>query len=165
MFLVKSSGSIPPCPKCGGSLHHRDSRRRIRKKEGGEKQILMIRRLRCEHCHSHHNELPDCLVPFKHYESEVISGVIDGYVKPEDTDSEDYPCMETMRRWISWFQKNKDNLEGFLQNSARCILDFKDQELLFHESLLVSIRNKYQNWLEICLRIVYNSGGFLLSFW
>ncbi len=125
----------------------------------------MIRRLRCEHCHSYHNELPDCLLPYKHYEAEVVSGVIDGYVSSNDSESEDYPCEETMRRWRSWFRKNRNNLEGFLQNSAERILDLKDRMSLFHESLLVSIRNRYQNWLEICLRIVYNSGGCLAQFW
>ena len=53
------------------------------------KEYLMIRRLRCTECHRHHNELPDCLVPHKHYEAEVISGVLDGIVTSEDADSED----------------------------------------------------------------------------
>ena len=30
-------------------------------------------------------------VPYKHYASEVISGVLDGIVTPEDDDSADYP--------------------------------------------------------------------------
>lgn len=163
IFFVKSRGSLPPCPKCGGNLHYRDSRPRIRKKDGGEKQRLMIRRLRCSNCKSLHNELPDCLVPYKHYESEVISGVIDGDIDPKDDMNEDYPCEETMKRWIRWFQRNKNNLEGLLQNAARLVLDYKDQSLLYHESLLISIRNKYNNcWLEIILRIIYNSGGFLV---
>ena len=60
-----------------GTLRYRDSRPRIRKKEGGVKERLMIRRFRCQNCRTYHNELPDCLVPYKHYEAEVIAGVLD----------------------------------------------------------------------------------------
>lgn len=66
IFFVKSRDEQISCPKCGGILYYRDSRQRIRKKDGGEKQILIIRRLRCQSCKTLHNELPDCLVPYKH---------------------------------------------------------------------------------------------------
>lgn len=104
MFFVVSSDDTPVCPVCGGTLKYRDTRPRIRKKEGGLKEYLMIRRLCCTECHRHHNELPDCLVPHKHYEAEVISGVIDGIVTSEDADSEDCPSFLTMLRWLQWFQ-------------------------------------------------------------
>ena len=42
------------------------------------KQRFLIRRLKCSNCGRLHRELPDCLVPYKHYASEVISGVLDG---------------------------------------------------------------------------------------
>ena len=48
----------------------------------------MIRRFRCQNCRSYHNELPDCLVPYKHYEAEVIAGVLDEVILPDDLDSE-----------------------------------------------------------------------------
>lgn len=35
MFFVMSSGSVPCCPRCSGTLRYRDSRLRIRRKEGG----------------------------------------------------------------------------------------------------------------------------------
>ena len=82
MFLVESSETTHICPKCRGTLEYRDSRKRILKHEGGARDQLMIRRFRCCQCCSYHNELPDCLVPYKHYEAEVISGVIDGVVTP-----------------------------------------------------------------------------------
>lgn len=46
----------------------------------------MIRRFRCQNCHSYHNELPDCLVPYKHYEAEVVAGVLDEVILPADLD-------------------------------------------------------------------------------
>lgn len=100
MFFVESSENSPICPFCQENLRYRDSRPRIRKKEGGRKEQLMIRRFRCSNCHSYHNELPDCLVPYKHYETEVISGVLDKIITPEDLDSEDYPSFGTMLRWF-----------------------------------------------------------------
>lgn len=35
--------------------------------------------------------LPDCLTPYKHYNEETISGVLDGIVNSDDEDSEMYP--------------------------------------------------------------------------
>lgn len=161
MFLVKSSDDAPVCPLCGGILKYRDSRLRIRRKEGGCKEHLMIRRLRCSQCGHYHNELPDCLVPHKHYEAEVISGVIDGIVTSEDEDSEEFPSLQTMLRWIRWFQMNLSNIEGFLRSAGYRILGLGEGILFSNASLLDTIRNAYQNWLEQILRIIHNSGGFL----
>ena len=69
VFFVESSVTSHICPSCQGVLAYRDSRIRIRKKEGGHKDFLMIRRFRCKNCHSYHNELPDCLTPYKQYET------------------------------------------------------------------------------------------------
>lgn len=41
-----------------------------------DRHILLIRRLHCEECDRIHHELPDCLVPFKRYEAEVIESVV-----------------------------------------------------------------------------------------
>lgn len=162
MFFVESSVTSHICPSCQGVLAYRDSRIRIRKKEGGHKDLLMIRRFRCETCHSYHNELPDCLTPYKHYETEVISGVIDGIVTPEDADSEDYPSIQTMQRWLLWLQINLANIEGYLRSTAYSIFGL-DEEILFSKvSLLGAIQKNHQNWLEIILRLIYNSGGSLV---
>ncbi len=69
------------------------------------REQLMIRRFRCQNCHAYHNELPDCRVPYKHYEAEVIAGVLDEVILPDDLDSEDYPSFNTMLRWLQWFVK------------------------------------------------------------
>ena len=44
----------------------------------------MIRRLYCKKCRRLHNELPDILSPYKHYEAETIEGVVDDFVLPDD---------------------------------------------------------------------------------
>ena len=139
-----SSDDTPVCPVCGGTLKYRDTRLRIRKKEGGVKEYLMIRRLRCTECHRHHNELPDCLVPHKHYEAEVISGVLDRIVTSEDADSEDSPSLLTMLRWLQWFRMNLANIEGFLRNAGYRILGLGEELLFSHASLLDTIRQTHQ---------------------
>ena len=162
MFFVESSENSHLCPLCQGTLRYRDSRPRIRKKEGGRKEHLMIRRFQCQNCHSHHNELPDCLVPYKHYEAEVIAGVLDEVILPEDLDSEDYPSFNTMLRWLQWFRENLQRIEGYLRTVGYQILNL-GEELLFTPGLLLNkLRNSCQNWLELILRLIYNSGGFLV---
>ena len=126
-------------------------------KEGGTKEYLQIRRFRCQEGQALHNELPDCLVPHKHYEAEVISGVIDGIVTPDDEESEDYPCLATMLRWLVWFRANLLNIEGLLRKAAN--LSLAD----LPSSLLDTLRANNQRWLETALRIIYNSGGWLVS--
>ena len=73
----------------------------------------------------------------------------------DDLDSEDYPCLATMLRWLAWFQKNLTYIEGFLRNVAK--LD----TAILSSSLLGNIRKSDQRWLETILRIIYNSGGRL----
>ena len=121
--FVESSENSHICPVCQGTLRYRDSRPRIRKKEGGTKEQLMIRRFRCQNCHAYHNELPDCLVPYKHYESEVIAGVLDEVILPDDLDSEDYPSFSTMLRWLQWFRENLQRMEGYLRTAGYQILN------------------------------------------
>lgn len=162
MFLVKSSVTSHICPVCQSIMHYRDSRKRIRKTEGGIKEFLVIRRFRCEHCHSYHVELPDCLVPFKHYEAEVISGVLDGVVSSADLDAEDYPSLSTILRWLQWFNENLDRIQGYLRTISCSLFRLGEDFLFSQDSLLDAIRNKYQNWLEKILRLIYNSGGFLV---
>ena len=160
--FVESSENSHICPICQGMLRYRDSRPRIRKKEGGTKERLMIRRFRCQDCHSYHNELPDCLVPYKHYEAEVIAGVLDEVILPDDLDSEDYPSFSTMLRWLQWFRENLQRMEGYLRTAGYQILNLGEDFLFSSDSLLDKIRNRYQNWLEQLLRLIYNSGGFLV---
>lgn len=97
------------CPCCGSPLKYRDSRKRVHRIAGGGKEWYLIRRLKCssDKCGRLHNELPDCLCPYKHYDAGLIEDVVDGVVSEEDTETEDYPCEGTMKHWRLWFQRNK----------------------------------------------------------
>ena len=48
-----------------------------------------------------HRELTELLFPYKQYESEVITGVLEGLITCETIGFEDYPCEMTMLRWLS----------------------------------------------------------------
>ena len=128
IFLVESS-AISCCPVCGKPLSYRDSCVRIMRLEGGIKRRFLIRRLKCCNCGKLHRELPDCLAPYKHYASEVISGVLDGIVTPEDDDSADFPCETTMRRWHCWLEANRLRIDGYLKSTGYRLLGFS-MELL-----------------------------------
>ena len=93
--------NITKCPICGGNLKHYDRVERVVRIKGGLTQKTKIKRVRCITCRKLHRELPDYLVPYKHYEAEIIKGVIDGYITTETLGFEDYPCELTMKRWCS----------------------------------------------------------------
>ncbi|WP_461884751.1 hypothetical protein [Roseburia intestinalis] len=62
------------------------------------------------------------LFPYKHYEeAEVIAGVLDEVILPDDLDSEDYPSFSTMLRWLQWFRENrsvwKDTADSRISNT------------------------------------------------
>lgn len=89
------------CPKCGGDLKYYDSVQRLVRTKHRKTWRISMRRLRCAKCGALHRVLPDLLFPYKQYESEVILGVIEGYITYETLGFEDYPCEATMRRWRS----------------------------------------------------------------
>ena len=81
----------------------------------GEKQTLVIRRLRCDECKHIHHELPDILMPYKRHCMETIENVIAGK-------TEDVPCeISTISRIRAWW--------------IACQLYF--------ESIMASLRTKY----------------------
>ena len=136
---VECTDQILRCPSCGGQLHYRDSRKRSMRMEGGEKLHLQVCRFRCKRCRHYHTELPDCVVPYKHYVSEVICGVLDGVVGPDDLDAEVYPSAMTMLRWLQWFLANIQNMEGHLHRTMMLLRQFcgnlpKDEYIVLYLS-------------------------------
>lgn len=89
------------CPKCGGGLKYYDKVPRIVRTKGGITRRVDVRRLRCSKCRALHRELPRFIFPYKHYEAELIIGVIEGLITSDTLGYEDYPCSMTMVNWIS----------------------------------------------------------------
>jgi hypothetical protein len=81
----------------------------------GDKQTLVIRRLRCKACRVIHHELPDIIVPYKRHCSETIERIV-------ANETEGLDCEErTIHRIKAWW--------------AACRLYF--------ESVIASLREKY----------------------
>ena len=106
--------------------------------------------------------LPDLMIIFKQYSAEVISGVLDEIVQPDDADSEDRPCEETMKRWHHWFMANKLRIDGTLKSVACRDLGFDEVLLSSGISLLERLRHTSERWLETIHTFIYNSGGLLV---
>ena len=89
------------CPKCGGKLKYYDHVARVVKERYGRRKHLFLSRYKCCECHSVHRALPEEILPYKHYTSDVIFGVINGLITYDTLGFEDYPCEWTMQWWIS----------------------------------------------------------------
>lgn len=87
------------CPKCGGKIKYYDHVKRMYKEKYGEKKYLYLARYKCVACNAIHRELPDMLLPYKHYSSDVIFGVVNGLITNTTIGFEDYPCDWTMHEW------------------------------------------------------------------
>jgi len=89
------------CPRCGGKLKHYDRVDRIVRTKERQTRRIPMNRARCSKCGSIHRERPRTIFPYKQYESEVITGVLDGLITSDTLGYEDYPCEMTMLRWLS----------------------------------------------------------------
>lgn len=147
-FCCKSL-ETPACPCCGNELRYRDQRKRIMRSYNGMVYWLWLRRLFCSFCHSLHLELPDILVPNKHYASEVVENVIDGVSTEDDKTTEDYPCRDTMARWKAWLEAHREQFEISLR-ASRC------HQTGMGMPLLQELRTFGSGWLSICIRALLN---------
>ena len=68
------------CPICAGILKVIGIRGRRRIDCAGNKETLIIRRLRCLPCRRIHHELPDGVIPYKRHSAETIEKIISGDV-------------------------------------------------------------------------------------
>lgn len=159
-LIISKEDSI--CPDCGSPLCRRDKRLRIHKKAGGTKEWYQINRLKCtnKECGKLHNELPDCLIPYKHYDAGLIEDVVDEVVTEDDTETENYPCADTMNHWKLWTRLNEKNIEGQMKSTAYRFLDLGSEFLRSTDSLLKELRERISpGWLSVVNRFIYNSGG------
>ncbi len=150
VFFVKSR-EISHCPYCEGSFKVAGSRKRVLFRQDGTADRLMIRRLQCMECRRISHELPDLVVPYKRYESDVISDALD-----ESADPEDSCCpaeLSTIQKWKLWFFL----LSGYFEASVRALMEFMDIKA-FIRLPLYPLSQQADGWLKILVRNLVNSG-------
>jgi hypothetical protein len=74
----------------------------------GTKNRLVIRRKQCQSCGKIHHELPDLLVPYKHYDAESMECALEGAPVVADE--------STLYRWQIWFAAWVVYANGFLHS-------------------------------------------------
>lgn len=112
-FFVRCAEAVP-CPCCGGQLVVIGSRQRTCRSDSGERKVLVIRRLRCTTCRRIHHELPDCLLPYKRYESTSVERIVTDSSESADIAADD----STLYRWRTWFHMLLPYLLGCLTSIA-----------------------------------------------
>jgi hypothetical protein len=111
VFFVRCA-EVVPSPCCGEEMHVIGSRKRKIVSGGGDPRVLVIRRMRCCKCRRIHHELPDCIVPFKRYESECLEHVVSQSEASSTVAADD----ATLRRWRDWFREQSTYLLGALRS-------------------------------------------------
>ncbi|MDR1665223.1 MAG: DUF6431 domain-containing protein [Clostridiales bacterium] len=145
LFFVTTS-ETSCCPVCQTVLLVRGTRQRVLYKNENEKQVMIIRRLRCEKCGRIHHELPDCIVPYKRYGAEPIENIITGQGKKVCGDN-------TERRIRGWWGAIKPYFMSVLLTlAARYGVSFNNPPA-FREMVRAVVNSC--NWLfshQICTR-------------
>lgn len=95
------------CPKCNSETRMFDHVWRIVRSKNRKKTFVRICRVRCLQCGYIHRVLPKYLIPYKHYDKNIIEGVIEGLITQETLGYEDYPSETTIFRWIKEFESQK----------------------------------------------------------
>lgn len=158
IFYVRSR-EIPYCPHCGREMRVAGSRRRRVRRLDSEVVTLIIRRLRCDACRRIHHELPDFIVPYKHYSAEVIEDILRGAEKTAGSCS---PCENsTVRRTVHWFSL----LLSYFEAALRSLIEMNrhSRSLVNELSSLLPLQPKRlpAGWLRHLVRVLVNSGRWL----
>lgn len=141
------------CPFCGNRLQIIGSRKRGVCKNDGLPIRLVIRRMKCVSCGHVHHELPDLVVPYKRYESEVVARII----APPADNMEDYPCEQsTAKRLRIWFSQL---ITYLLELIYKDIEDRTTAGLFWHP--IFHLYGSENDWLKAFIRWIVNSGWWL----
>ncbi len=111
----------------------------------------MIRRLQCTECSRISHELPDVVVPYKRYESDVISEVLNESVDPEDGSCS--AELSTIQRWKLWFFL----LSEYFGGTVRALMELMDIKPFVRLPLYPLFRQT-DGWLKVLVRNLVNSG-------
>ena len=146
-----------------GLLIFRDYCKRIVRNDDGEKEAFHIPRHKCSNprCGKVHRMLPDFMVPFKQYTEDVISDCVNN--SSEQSQPCTGPSASTIDRWKRWISLNTPDIDGYLKSIGYRELGFSKELLNSSVSLLGKLmRCIPRGWLRTILRLIYNSGAYLV---
>jgi len=147
-FFVKSF-EMSHCPHCDGDFKIIGSRKRTLYCKDGSKIVLLIRRLRCNHCGKISHELPDIIVPYKRYEADVIEDILS-----VNDPLECYPCeTSTAIKIKCWFYLLHQYFEGAVR--ALCMIW---NQPAFIKLPIYPVEDQSDGWIKILVRNLVNSG-------
>ncbi|MCF8017859.1 MAG: DUF6431 domain-containing protein [Vallitaleaceae bacterium] len=92
IYKVKNK-QAPLCPDCGNLMSGYCSRYRSVIFADGNSYVFLLRRLKCPSCKRLHVEIPDIIIPRKHYSANVIRRAIAGDIESCPADD------STIRKW------------------------------------------------------------------
>jgi hypothetical protein len=111
-----------------------------------------VRRLRCRSCEKLHTELPDFILPFKHYEAQTIQSTLD-----EEPDNACTADDSTLRRWRQSFSEVCSSIVALL--TALYMKETNTTAPMFQfDNILSKLRGGQKNWLTFVFRLLINSG-------
>lgn len=151
---------------CNGRLRVRDTVVRFVRISSSEKYGITIRRLRCEVCGKIHRELPDFLMPHKHYPAECIESEIERMKQNKRVRSCDdrvcaYPELSTCMRWRQNFEKRQAAMKralAVISIEEGRMLSKHEESLLQYYNLFMKRRKTGTGWLAECVRTAVNAG-------
>ena len=163
--LFVLSKENPVCPYCGARLVFEDHVKRHRKLAGGEKEWFTIERRRCPAGCGIHRLVPDFLAPHKHYDIDIITGVLNGTISPDLLAFEDYPCEKTMERWKNWLASNLVFINAYLKSVGIRLFAIGIALVYSAADLVEELKSRdHCGWLKIVIRAVYNTGASLAPY-
>ena len=117
IYIISEEEST--CPICIGMLKVIGIRDRLLTECSGEKETLVIRRLRCKACNKIHHELPDMIMPYKRHCAETIENII----REDDTDiCCDFVTEYRIKAWWATFSQYFESVKVSLQLKYRAVL-------------------------------------------
>jgi len=139
-----------PCT-CGGHLAFKEYRLRIVRLPSEDAEFIEIRVLYCVDCGKSHRELPDFLLPYKHYTAQTVEAAVDR--KKAECSAEE----RTVKRWRAWFKRIRSYLAAAI---VAALSEFEKVRLRALDPL-DTLRAAGSGWLAGAMRRYVNSGGTL----
>lgn len=142
----------PTCPLCGSRLFSHGTCRR-KSIEEDCLEIHQLRVLKCRNCKRTHRELPDTLVPYKHYGRKLISAVVAGKAKYSYDESTRY-------RYIQWVSALILLMVSFLEKPKRELCKVVSDKIRNGNA---TEPDEVSQWLKLCVsKLVWQENPALL---